>query len=73
MHGGRATPLYHVTRPDTCLTGSWNPWNRMARNVFDPMLVVRGGYNRSELNTIAALIQEPRDRLLESWHGFFGR
>ncbi len=31
-----------------------------------------GGFSRVELNAIARLVQEHRERLLESWHEFFG-
>jgi hypothetical protein len=32
-----------------------------------------GGYGRSELNTIAAMVAEHRASLLEDWYEFFGR
>lgn len=48
--------------------------NRVAKFWLDPVALQQaGGYNRSELNTIAALIYEHRNTLLEKWHEFFGR
>lgn len=48
--------------------------NRMAKFWLDPVALQQtGGYNRSELNTIATLIHEHQDTLLEKWHEFFGR
>ncbi len=48
--------------------------NRVAKFWLDPVALQQaGGYNRSELNTIADLIQEHQERLLEMWHEFFGR
>ncbi len=31
------------------------------------------GYNRSELNRIVRLTEANRNKLLESWHEYFGR
>ncbi len=48
--------------------------NRVAKFWLDPVALQQtGGYNRTELNTIARLVYEYRDRLLESWYAFFGR
>lgn len=48
--------------------------NRVAKFWLDPVVLQQaGGYNRSELNTIATLIDEHRNTLLEKWHEFFGR
>lgn len=48
--------------------------NRVAKFWLDPVALQRaGGYSRPELNVIAALVQEHRDELLESWYEFFGR
>ena len=47
---------------------------RVAKFWLDPVALQRaGGYNRAELNTIAALVVEHRDALLESWNEFFSR
>ena len=47
--------------------------SKVAKFWLDPVALQRaGGYNRVELNTIAALLQEHRDALLESWYEFFG-
>ena len=46
----------------------------VAKFWLDPVVLERaGGFNRVELNVIAALVQKHRQRLLESWHEFFGR
>lgn len=48
--------------------------NRVAKFWLDPVALQKaGGYSRAELNTIAALVAEHRDTLLESWYEFFGR
>lgn len=48
--------------------------NKVAKFWLDPFALQRaGGYSRSELNTIASMLEEHRDTLLESWHEFFGR
>jgi hypothetical protein len=40
---------------------------------LDPVALERpGGFDRVELNTIAKLVQEHREKLLEGWHEFFG-
>jgi hypothetical protein len=47
--------------------------SRVAKFWLDPVALQRaGGYSRSELNTIAASIEEHREELLESWYEFFG-
>ncbi|MGH8057638.1 MAG: DUF4160 domain-containing protein [Candidatus Entotheonellia bacterium] len=47
--------------------------NMVAKFWLDPMALERaGGFNRAELNTIAKLVQEQRERLLERWYEFFG-
>jgi hypothetical protein len=47
--------------------------NKVAKFWLDPVALQRtGGYSRLELNTIAAMIEEHRETLLESWHEFFG-
>jgi hypothetical protein len=41
---------------------------------LDPVALQQiGGFNRTELNSIAKLVQEHRDTLLEDWYEFFGR
>ena len=48
--------------------------NMVAKFWLDPVALERaGGFNRVELNVIAKLVQEHRQRLLESWYEFFGR
>ncbi len=48
--------------------------NMVAKFWLDPALLQQtGGFNRTELNTIAKLVQEHRESLLESWYEFFGR
>jgi hypothetical protein len=45
-----------------------------ARRDITPLaLEGAGGFNRAELNTIAKLVQEHRETLLERWYEFFGR
>jgi Domain of unknown function (DUF4160) len=47
--------------------------NMVAKFWLDPMALEHaGGFNRAELNTIAKLVQEHRERLLERWYEFFG-
>ncbi|HKH47771.1 MAG TPA: DUF4160 domain-containing protein [Thermoanaerobaculia bacterium] len=47
---------------------------RVAKFWLDPVALQRaGGYSRTELNTIATLVQDHRDEFLESWYEFFGR
>lgn len=47
--------------------------NMAAKFCLDPVTLERaGGFNRVELNTIAKLVHEHRDRLLEGWYEFFG-
>jgi len=47
--------------------------NMVAKFWLDPIALERaGGFNRAELNTIAKLVQEQRERLLERWYEFFG-
>jgi hypothetical protein len=46
----------------------------VAKFWVDPVALERtGGFNRAELNTIAKLVQEHRETLLEGWYEFFGR
>ena len=46
----------------------------VAKFWLDPVALQRaGGYSRTELNTIANLIQEHREMFLERWYEFFGR
>jgi hypothetical protein len=48
--------------------------NRVAKFWLDPVALQKtGGYGRSELNTIAVILEEHRATLLESWYEFFGR
>ena len=47
--------------------------NKVAKFWLDPMALQRaGGFNRTELNRIARLVNENREYLLESWYEFFG-
>ena len=47
--------------------------NMVAKFWLDPISLQRsGGFGRTELNRIARLIAENRERFLESWHEFFG-
>ena len=40
---------------------------------LDPFTLQKaGGFSRNELNRIARLVYEHKDRLLESWYEFFG-
>lgn len=48
--------------------------NKVAKFWLDPLALQRtGGYGPTELNTIAALVQEHRNEFLERWHEFFDR
>ena len=48
--------------------------NKVAKFWLDPIALQRaGGYSRSDLNTIASMLEEHRGMLLESWYEFFGR
>jgi hypothetical protein len=48
--------------------------NMVAKFWLDPVALQKtGGYGRSELNAIAATLEEHRVTLLESWYEFFGR
>lgn len=48
--------------------------NRVAKVWLGPVALERaGGFNRAELKTIAQLVQEHRETLLERWYEFFGR
>ena len=48
--------------------------NKVAKFWLDPVALEKtGGYSRSEINTLAALILEHREVLLERWNAFFGR
>lgn len=48
--------------------------NMAAKFWLDPVLLQQaGGFNRTEINTIAKLIQEHRETLLGRWYEFFGR
>jgi len=45
----------------------------VAKVWLDPVSLERaGGFGRAELTAIARLVQAHRDRLLRSWHEFFG-
>jgi hypothetical protein len=45
----------------------------VAKFWLDPVTLERaGGFNRVELNTIAKLVHEHREALLERWYEFFG-
>jgi Domain of unknown function (DUF4160) len=47
--------------------------NMVAKFWLEPIALERaGGFNRAELNTIAKLVQEHREALLERWYEFFG-
>jgi len=55
-------PHVHVERDD-----------RIAKFWLDPVILERsGGLGRSEITRIRKLVEENRDRLLESWNEFFG-
>jgi len=46
----------------------------VAKVWLDPVVLEgAGGFNRAGLNTIAKLVQEHRETLLERWYEFFGR
>ena len=45
----------------------------VAKLWLEPVALERGGFSRVELNTIAKLVQEHRERLLKSWYEFFDR
>lgn len=48
--------------------------NMVAKFWLAPVALERtGGFNRTELNVIAQLVEKHRERLLESWYEFFGR
>jgi len=56
-------PHIHVRREDM-----------VAKFWLEPVALERaGGFRRVELNAIARLVQEHRERLLRSWYEFFGR
>jgi hypothetical protein len=45
----------------------------VAKFWLDPMALQKaGGFNRTELNKIANLVNENREYLLERWNEFFG-
>ena len=47
--------------------------NMVAKFWLDPLALERaGGFGRAELNTVAALVGEHRQMLLERWNEFFG-
>lgn len=47
--------------------------NMVAKFWLEPVTLERaGGFRRGELNEIARLVDQHRDRLLEGWHEFFG-
>ena len=55
-------PHVHVRRED-----------KVAKFWLDAVALQRaGGFNRAELGKIAGLVNQQRERLLESWHEFFG-
>ncbi len=46
---------------------------KVAKFWLDPITLQKaGGYSRAELNTIARLVIEHQEHLLESWYEFFG-
>ena len=48
--------------------------NMVAKFWLEPVALQRaGGFSRHELNVLAKLVNEHRERLLESWNEFFGR
>lgn len=48
--------------------------NMVAKFWLDPVVLQQaGGFNRTELNTIASLVHKHRETFLERWHEFFGR
>ena len=47
--------------------------NNVAKSWLDPVVLHKaGGFRRAELSRITRLVEEHRDRLLESWYEFFG-
>ncbi len=47
---------------------------KVAKFWIDPIRLVKsGGYRRSELREIERMVTDSTPRLLEAWHGFFGR
>jgi hypothetical protein len=56
-------PHIHVRRADM-----------VAKFWSEPVALRRaGGFSRHELNVLAKLVNENRERLLEGWYEFFGR
>ena len=48
--------------------------NMVGKFWLEPVTLERaGGFSRVELNAIANLVEEHRERLLRSWYEFFGR
>ena len=48
--------------------------NMVAKVWLEPVSLERaGGFGRAELTAIVRLVLAHRDRLLRSWHEFFGR
>ena len=48
--------------------------NKVAKFWLDAVALERaGGFDRAELNTMAKLVHEYRETLLEKWYEFFGR
>jgi hypothetical protein len=48
--------------------------NKVAKVWLDPVALERaGGFSRVELSMILRLVDEHRERLMRSWHEFFGR
>jgi hypothetical protein len=46
----------------------------VAKFWLNPMSLEKaGGFSRTEINRIAALVTENRDFLLERWYEYFGR
>jgi Domain of unknown function (DUF4160) len=47
--------------------------NMVAKFWLEPLALERtGGFSRGELNAIAKLVHEHRERILERWYEFFG-
>jgi hypothetical protein len=47
--------------------------NKVAKFWLDPVALQKaGGFSRHELDSIARLVDEHREQLLESWYDFFG-
>ena len=47
--------------------------NKVAKVWLEPVALERaGGFSRVELNVILRLVDEHRERLIRSWHEFFG-